>query len=164
MQIPYIVEERPDTGFNNATLGIRLFLASEIVLFGALFSSYILLRSGTAHWPRGEGPLNVPLAALNIFILVFSSVAVVFAWVGAKQGNSGQFKKWISVSLLYGIHSPSFSIDQHVPDHLFYDDRPACLAYHRWTAVNGYLWGQGSRMFKEGSAVSGGRRYLLAFC
>jgi multidrug transporter EmrE-like cation transporter len=40
--IPYTVEERPDTGFNNATLGIWLFIASEVMLFGGLFSAYLV--------------------------------------------------------------------------------------------------------------------------
>ena len=46
MEIPYTVEARPDTGLYNAKLGIWLFLASEVMLFGALFSSYVLLRTG----------------------------------------------------------------------------------------------------------------------
>ena len=32
--IPYTVEARPDTGLNNVKLGIWLFLASEVMLFG----------------------------------------------------------------------------------------------------------------------------------
>ena len=51
MEIPYTVEVRPDTGLTNPKLGIWLFLASEVMLFGALFSSYILLRTGAAEWP-----------------------------------------------------------------------------------------------------------------
>jgi len=46
MEIPYAVKPRPDTGLYNAKVGIWLFLASEVMLFGALFSSYILLRVG----------------------------------------------------------------------------------------------------------------------
>ena len=46
MEIPYAVKARPDTGLYNAKVGIWLFLASEVMLFGALFSSYILLRVG----------------------------------------------------------------------------------------------------------------------
>ena len=45
MQIPYTVENHPETGVYNAKLGVWLFLASEVMLFGALFSSYILLRT-----------------------------------------------------------------------------------------------------------------------
>ena len=49
MEIPYTVKPRPDTGLYNGKLGIWLFLASEVMLFGALFSSYVLLRVG-AGW------------------------------------------------------------------------------------------------------------------
>ena len=37
MEIPYNVELREDTGLYNSKLGIWLFLASEIMLFGGLF-------------------------------------------------------------------------------------------------------------------------------
>ena len=53
MDIPYTVQPRPDTGLFNAKVGIWLFLASEVMLFGALFSSYILLRVGAD--PGGAG-------------------------------------------------------------------------------------------------------------
>ena len=48
MEIPYTVAARPDTGLNNGKIGIWLFLASEVMLFGALFATYILLRIGAA--------------------------------------------------------------------------------------------------------------------
>ena len=47
MEIPYTFTARPDTGLYNGKLGIWLFLASEVMLFGGLFSAYILLRVGT---------------------------------------------------------------------------------------------------------------------
>jgi cytochrome c oxidase subunit 3 len=37
MEIPYISQARRDTGLYNAKAGIWLFLASEVMLFGALF-------------------------------------------------------------------------------------------------------------------------------
>ena len=51
MEIPYNVELRKDTGLYNSKLGIWLFLASEVMLFGGLFSAYILLRTGAPVWP-----------------------------------------------------------------------------------------------------------------
>ena len=53
MEIPYTISTRPDTGLWNAKVGIWLFLASEVMLFGALFSSYILLRVGAAPGDLG---------------------------------------------------------------------------------------------------------------
>ena len=86
MQIPYTVEPRPDTGVYNGKLGIWLFLASEVMLFGALFSSYVLLRVGAPTWPHGADILNVPLATLNTMVLITSSVTMVMAWASLKMG------------------------------------------------------------------------------
>ena len=46
MEIPFVTEPRKDTGLYNAKVGIWLFLASEVMLFGGFFSAYILLRVG----------------------------------------------------------------------------------------------------------------------
>ena len=85
MNIPYTVETRPDTGLANGKLGIWLFLGSEVMLFGALFSSYIILRNGAPEWPHGE--LNVWLGMTNTFILIASSVTMVMAWASLKLNN-----------------------------------------------------------------------------
>ena len=85
MNIPYTVETRPDTGLANGKLGIWLFLASEVMLFGALFSTYIILRTGAPEWPHGE--LNVWLGMANTFILIASSVTMVMAWASLKLNN-----------------------------------------------------------------------------
>ena len=66
MEIPYSVKSHPVTGVNNGKLAMWTFLASEVMLFGALFSTYILLRVGSASWPtHHDGRLNIPLAFVN---------------------------------------------------------------------------------------------------
>jgi cytochrome c oxidase subunit III len=84
MDIPYVVEPRPDTGLHNAKLGIWLFLASEVMLFGGLFSAYVLLRTGADHWPHHS--LNIPLAAFNTVVLIASSMTMVMTWASFKLG------------------------------------------------------------------------------
>jgi cytochrome c oxidase subunit 3 len=54
MEYSLHVEPRPDTGLTNGKLGIWLFLASEVMLFGALFSTYILLRVGATSGPTAS--------------------------------------------------------------------------------------------------------------
>src|SRR3954471_12335316 len=87
IEIPYNVHPRPDTGLYNGKLGVWLFLASEVMLFGALFSSLILLRTGAESWPRGYEFLNIKLATFNTFVLILSSVTVVMAWSHLRLGN-----------------------------------------------------------------------------
>ena len=43
MEIPYTYEVRRDTGLTSGKIGIWLFLASEVMLFGALFSTYVFM-------------------------------------------------------------------------------------------------------------------------
>jgi heme/copper-type cytochrome/quinol oxidase subunit 3 len=74
--IPYTTERRADTGVTNVTMGIWLFLASEVMLFGALFSSYALLRISAASWPVGREVLDVVLGAINtVVLLLMTAVA-----------------------------------------------------------------------------------------
>ncbi|NBV24804.1 MAG: heme-copper oxidase subunit III [Proteobacteria bacterium] len=101
MEIPYTVKPRPDTGLYNAKLGIWLFLASEVMLFGGLFSSYILLRVGADLWPHGM--LSIPIGTFNTFVLIASSVTVVMAWANLKLGNPGKFKFYMAITILCAL-------------------------------------------------------------
>jgi cytochrome c oxidase subunit III len=97
MNIPYTVEERPDSGLTNGKLGIWLFLASEVMLFGALFSTYIILRMGAPEWPHGE--LNVPLGTINTIILIGSSMTMVMAWASLKMHNWSKHRLYLMATV-----------------------------------------------------------------
>src|SRR5215471_19127800 len=103
MEIPFVVNAREDTGLYNAKVGIWLFLASEVMLFGALFSSYILLRVGAAPgtWPHGW--LNIPIGTINTLVLISSSVTVVLAWASLKMNQFGRFRVFQSITILCAL-------------------------------------------------------------
>jgi len=94
MEIPYTVKPRPDTGLYNGKLGIWLFLASEVMLFGALFSSYVLLRVGAEPGTWSMGLMDIKVGAGNTMVLIASSMFIVLAWAELKQGNLAGYKKW----------------------------------------------------------------------
>ena len=101
MEIPYTVTPRRDTGLYNAKVGIWLFLASEVMLFGALFSSYVLLRVQSEFWPHGL--LNVPIGTFNTAVLILSSVTVVMCWANLKLGNFGRAKMYLGLTILCAL-------------------------------------------------------------
>ena len=103
MEIPYTTKPRPDTGLYNAKVGIWLFLASEVMLFGALFSSYILLRVGARaeDWPAGL--LNIPIGTFNTAVLILSSVTVVMAWASLKMNQFGKFRMYMIITVLCAL-------------------------------------------------------------
>ena len=99
MEIPYTVTARPDTGLWNAKIGVWLFLASEVMLFGGLFSSYIFLRLGADYfWPVHE--LNVKMGCFNTAVLIGSSVTIVMAWAGVKMRNYKMYFYNLLVTIL----------------------------------------------------------------
>jgi heme/copper-type cytochrome/quinol oxidase subunit 3 len=127
--IPYMVKPHPETGIPNGKLGIWLFLASEVMLFGALFSSYVLIRTGAPHWPPEGGLsseiLNVPLGTFNTAVLITSSITMVLAWASCKMGSLPRFKMWMGATVFLALvflvvkyfeYSDKFHHD-HYPSH-----------------------------------------------
>jgi len=98
--IPYITEPHPLTGVNNGKLGTWLFLASEVMLFGSLFSTLILLRLGADEWSVYSEQLSVPMAFTNTVVLIASSVTVVLSWASLKVKDLAKFKVWMGLTVL----------------------------------------------------------------
>ena len=105
MEVPYIVEERPETGLNNSKLGIWVFLASEVMLFGGLFSAYVFLRMAA---PAGEfalwgSELSIPMATVNTLVLISSSVTVIMSWASLKMKDFEKYKMYMGLTLLCAL-------------------------------------------------------------
>lgn len=116
MEIPYTISTRPDTGLWNAKIGIWLFLASEVMLFGGLFSAYIFLRLDAlpGEWPHGL--LNVPVGTFNTAILIASSVTVVLAWASLKMRRYRAYWWWMLVTILCGVIFLAVKLAYEWPD------------------------------------------------
>ena len=162
MEIPYIVDERPDTGLTNVKLGIWLFLASEVMLFGALFSTYILLRINAIDWPFGADVLSVPIGAFNTVVLISSSVTMVLCYAALKLDDLAGFKKYMAMTIGLSLLFLCVKAFEYY-EHLAFGEVPATSTflaiYYTLTglhglhilggvAVNGYLLGPGSAMWK----------------
>jgi heme/copper-type cytochrome/quinol oxidase subunit 3 len=98
MEIPYVVTPRKDTGLFNSKIAIWLFLASEVMLFGGFFSAYVFLRLG-ADYPWPERTLPVLPGLINTFVLIGSSVTVVFAWAALKLRNWRHFQIYMGITV-----------------------------------------------------------------
>jgi heme/copper-type cytochrome/quinol oxidase subunit 3 len=166
MEIPYTATVRPDTGVYNAKLGIWLFLASEVMLFGALFSSYVLLRVGAPSWPHGYEFLNIPLATVNTVILISSSVTMVMAWASLMMKNFTRFRVYLGLTILLALAFlvvKGFEYGAKFEHHLYPSESTFLAIYFTLTGLHGlhvvggiivnlYLWGPGSVMWKRDPA------------
>ena len=162
MEIPYIVDERPDTGLNNVKLGIWLFLASEVMLFGGLFSTYILLRINAVEWPAGADILSVPIGTFNTVVLISSSVTMVLCYAALKLDDLAGYKKYMGMTIGLSLLFLCVKAFEYY-EHLHIGEVPATSTffaiYYTLTGlhglhilggvvVNGYFLGPGSAMWK----------------
>jgi hypothetical protein len=103
MEIPYTLTARPDTGLYNGKLGIWLFLASEVMLFGAIFTAYLFVRLGAddGTWP--DHIQNVAIGFTNTCLLITSSITMVWAWVALKERKFDTYRLALGLTILCGI-------------------------------------------------------------
>ena len=162
MDIPYTTEVRPDTGLTNPKLGIWLFLASEVMLFGSVFASYVLLRVDAETWPDQSAVLNVPLATLNTLLLIASSGTIVLAWAALKNASLPTYRLFMGLTLVGGagfLVVKAFEYGDKLQHGLlpstsiFYALYFAMTGLHAFhviagMVVNAYLWGPGAALWK----------------
>jgi heme/copper-type cytochrome/quinol oxidase subunit 3 len=89
------------TGLTNNKLGMWLFLGSDCLLFGALISVYLLMR----HRGTGLGPedlFDIPFTSVSSFVLLMSSMSMVFAVSAIARGEDQRLRLWLLVTALLG--------------------------------------------------------------
>lgn len=91
-------------GVYNMKLGMWVFLLSEVMFFTGLIGSYIILRFANPEQFADPGVvLNVPLTALNTFILICSSVTMVKAFAEVENGNQAGLKRYLVFTVILGL-------------------------------------------------------------
>ena len=86
-------------------LAVKLAILSEIMLFGALFAAYFVIRGGSGAWPPASGPdrPELLLPGLNSVLLVTSSVSMQLAVRAAGRGaDRSRLVRWLGLTLLLG--------------------------------------------------------------
>ena len=168
--LAYTVEPHPVTAMYSGKFGTWLFLASEVMLFGALFSSYVLLRVGAPAEGRGAWPgheeahLSWQIGAFNTLVLIVSSVTMVMAWASLKLGSIAKGRTYLGVTvglaMLFLFVKVTFEYIPHIRHGYVPAHSNFFALYYTLTALHGlhiiggivvigYFIGPGSRLWHE---------------
>ncbi|MGH2620559.1 MAG: cytochrome c oxidase subunit 3 [Anaerolineales bacterium] len=100
----HAIERRPGplAGVSTTKFAMWLFLASEAMFFGGLIAAYLVLRLAGSQWPVVAEVLNVPLVAGNTFILIVSSVTMVFAFAAIESGDQRRLRQYLMATAVLG--------------------------------------------------------------
>jgi cytochrome c oxidase subunit 3 len=86
-----------------ATLGVLLFIASEVMLFGSFFTAYFFVRVVNGEpWPLPPYKLPVFVAGVNTLILVTSSFTVHWALQSIKRGHRAGLQAGLVLTMALG--------------------------------------------------------------
>jgi cytochrome c oxidase subunit 3 len=94
----------PHVAHHALLLGVRLFIVSEIMLFGALFAAYFVLRLQAPAWPidPGEERPELLLVGFNTLLLVSSSITLLWATRRIDAGDTKGLRRGLAITLLLG--------------------------------------------------------------
>jgi cytochrome c oxidase subunit 3 len=134
---PLAVREQFDTAHQQkdaSTLGMWLFLITEVMFFGGMFLVYTVYRSAFPEtFARASSSLNVPIGAFNTAVLICSSFTMVLAVRAAQLGMRRSVVLFLVLTMLVGgvfLGVKAYEwhekfVEHHVPGPAFHlEDEP----------------------------------------
>jgi len=96
-------EKFPLESVSKEKLGLWVFLASEILIFGSLIIAYIYVRVNSISWPIATQTHDVLLGMTNTIILLTSSLTMILALYSVRSGNVKGLKICLGSTVALGI-------------------------------------------------------------
>jgi cytochrome c oxidase subunit 3 len=87
-----------------STLGMWLFLVTEVMFFGGLFTAYLLYRVWYPDaWAEGSLELDIVLGGINTAVLIASSLTMALAVRAAQIGLPRATVSWLIATMVLGL-------------------------------------------------------------
>ena len=98
--VAYVDPTNTSTGLDNRKLGMWIFLGTEVMLFSSLIGAFLQMKARSPA--NANEVLNVPITAINTFILIVSSTTVVLALQAIMNGDRRKLKLFLAATLALG--------------------------------------------------------------
>jgi len=119
---------------NASSLGMWIFLGTEIMFFGGMFLAYLVYRMWYYHeFAAGSRTLNLPIGAANTAVLICSSLTVALSVRAAQLGKRMLLVTLLVLTILFGLvflgvkayeWNQKFT-EHHVPGYSFHFEQPS---------------------------------------
>jgi cytochrome c oxidase subunit 3 len=116
----------------SATLGMWVFLATEVMFIGAIFAGYFCYRLNPAYFQAfqaGSESLITWIGAVNTAVLLTSSLTVVLAIRAVQMNKQGQLFLFLVLTIILGAAFFGFKILEYYKDY----------KEHLWPAVGAHF-------------------------
>ena len=106
-------------GLDSLKLAFWCFLGSECFFFGSLIGTYMSYRGKSLVGPYPLDVFSVNVTSVSTFLLLMSSVTMVFAVAQAKAGKTGSVIAWLVATAALGASFVSFQVYEFT--HFFHE-------------------------------------------
>src|SRR5688572_28575130 len=116
-----------------STIGMWLFLVTEVMFFGGLFAAYMIYRVWYPEaWAEGSLELDIVLGGINTAVLIASSLTMALAVRAAQIGLKRATVSWLIATMVLGLtflvikffeYEHKFELN-HVPGPNFFFEGP----------------------------------------
>lgn len=99
------LDQQRDAG----TFGMWVFLASEILFFGGVFTAYAVMRFGglgtmdSSGWAKASASLDATLGGVNTALLLTSSLSMALAVWAAQTKDAKLLRLFLASTLAFGL-------------------------------------------------------------
>ena len=94
-----------------STLGMWIFLITEIMFFGGLFTGYAIYRSTYPEaFAQASHHLDLTLGGINTVILIGSSLTMALAVRAAQLGSNKSAVNYMMATLILGLRLPGYQV------------------------------------------------------
>ena len=94
----------PEQQRETASVGMWIFLANEVMMFGALFTAYTVYRASHPQaFDIGSADMNILLGSINTALLLTSSLMLTFAEHSAQVGNRRLIAIFLILTMIIGL-------------------------------------------------------------
>lgn len=115
-----VVEAKPleyqDPHQSIKILGFWIFLATDMLLFGCLFATYLVIRTHTDGGPSAHDLFDIPGFTAETFILLTSSFTGGLSTLAMRNGNKKAVVGWLIVTLLLGLSFVGLEVKEFIAD------------------------------------------------
>lgn len=116
------LEPRPDTSvpdphqdtFSKTTLGFWMYLMTDCLLFGTLFTTYAVLKNNTFGGPSSKELFSLSTAFIETMILLISSVTCGFAVLASLKNKTNAIITWLAITFLLGASFVAIELHEFI--------------------------------------------------
>jgi cytochrome c oxidase subunit 3 len=99
---PTVAVSRLDATTSPLSVGVVVWLSSELMFFAGLFAAWFTLRAANEQWPMQDIELEVLRAGIFTAVLVASSVTMHFSVQAAEHGDRLDALRWLAATFVLG--------------------------------------------------------------